>query len=82
MSSVKLSDILTVSPSSTYIIKTDLQGYDCRAVSDLQLYNSDIFIPYIHMEIYLTSNSTRKACDKAVDILMDHGYIPFLPIQV
>ena len=82
MSSVKLSDILSVSPSSTYIIKTDLQGYDCRALSDLQLYNSDIFIPYIHMELYLTSNSTGKSCDKAVDILMDKGYIPFLPLQV
>ena len=38
--SVTLEDLLTVTPSptSTYIIKTDIEGYDCK-VGTVSLYN-------------------------------------------
>ena len=48
--SVSLPDILSVIPAPTYIIKTDIQGYDCRALSDERLYTSQYLIPFILME--------------------------------
>ena len=77
------SDILSVSPASTYIIKSDLQGYDCRALSDNSLYTSHFFIPYIHMEFsVLYNNSDKEDCDRVVDVLMGNGYIPYMKLGV
>ena len=81
--SVTLVDILSVSPAPTYIIKTDLQGYDCRVFSDLRLYNSDIFIPFIHMELSnMYNNSNKEDCDRTVEVLTDHGYHPHIKLAV
>ena len=73
VSSVTLPDILSLSPSSTYIIKTDIQGYDCRALSDERLYTSDYFIPVILMEW----DPQKPLCSHVVDVLMTHGYEAF-----
>ena len=73
VTSVTLPDILSVIPSSTYIIKTDIQGYDCRALSDERLYTSDYFIPVIFMEW----EPQKPLCPHVVDVLMAHGYEAF-----
>ena len=73
VTSVTLPDILSVIPSSTYIIKTDIQGYDCRALSDERLYTSDYFIPFIFMEW----EPQKPLCSHVVDVLMAHGYEAF-----
>ena len=74
MSSVTLPDILSVIPAPTYIIKTDIQGYDCRALSDERLYTSQYLIPFILMEWH----PDQPLCSHLVDILLAHGYSPFL----
>ena len=75
--SVTLQDILSVFPAPTYIVKTDLQGYDCQVLSDEALYTGQHFIPFIFMEF--DSNSPR--CSRAVDVLMSHGYSAFITIE-
>ena len=82
VASVKLSDLLALSPAPVYIIKTDLQGYDCRALADINLYTSRVFIPYIHMEFNMLGHSNREQCDKTVDILTEHNYLPHIQITV
>ena len=79
---MRLSDLLALAPASVYIIKTDLQGYDCRALTDLNLFTSKVFIPYIHMEFNLLGHSDKEQCDKTVDILTDQGYLPHIKITV
>merc|ERR1711953_18710 len=73
LTSVTLPDVLAVIPSSTYIIKTDIQGYDCRALSDERLYTSHYFIPFIYMEW----SPHEPLCSTLVDLLMSHGYEAF-----
>ena len=73
VSSVTLPDILALSPSPTYIIKTDIQGYDCRALCDERLYTSDYFIPVILMEW----DPQKPRCYQVVDVLMSYGYEAF-----
>ena len=73
VTSVSLPDILSVIPSSTYIIKTDIQGYDCRALSDERLYTSDYFIPFIFMEW----DPQKPMCSHVGDVLTTHGYQAF-----
>ena len=74
LTSVTLPDVLAVIPSSTYIIKTDIQGYDCRALSDERLYTSHYFIPFIYMEW----SPHEPRCLQLVDVLLGHGYSPYL----
>ena len=78
MTSVTLPDILSVIPATTYIIKTDIQGMECQVLSDKALFSSRHFIPYIFMEF----DSDSPPCSQAVDVLMDHGYSPFLMVEV
>ena len=73
ITSLTLPDILSLIPSPTYIIKTDIQGYDCRALSDERLYTSDYFIPFIFMEW----EPRKPKCFEVVDVLMSHGYEAF-----
>ena len=76
--SVTLPDILNVIPAKTYILKTDIQGYECRVLSDLSLYSQQYFIPFIFMEF----DSDSPTCSGAVDVLMGHGYSALLKVQV
>ena len=73
VSSVTLPDIISIIPSQTYIIKTDIQGYDCRALSDERLYTSDYFIPVILMEW----DPQKPLCSHVLDVLMTYGYEAF-----
>ena len=82
VASVKLSDLLALSPAPVYIIKTDLQGYDCRALADINLFTSGVFIPYIHMEFNMLGHSNKEQCHKTVDILTEHHYLPHIQITV
>merc|ERR1719410_2851450 len=74
--SVTLEDLLTVthSPTSTYIIKTDIEGYDCKVVDQYILERSHFYIPYIFME-WDWEDST---CRDLYNILHGAGYKPWL----
>ena len=74
ITSLTLPDILSLIPSPTYIIKTDIQGYDCRALSDERLYTSDYFIPFIFMEWH----PHKPLCSQMLDVLTAHGYSAFV----
>ena len=76
--SVTLPDILSVIPAPAYIVKTDLQGYDCQVLSDESLFSGQYFIPFIFMEF----DSNSPSCSRAVDVLMDHGYSAFIVVEV
>ena len=65
-----MSDVLSVIPAPVFVIKTDLQDFDCRAFTDPNLFNSDVFIPYILMEFSMRKHSNREKCEEAVDVLL------------
>ena len=76
--SVTLRDVLSVIPAPTYILKIDIQGYDCQVLSQENLYSGPYFIPFIFMEY----DSDSSHCGSAVDVLMSQGYSAFLTTKV
>ena len=71
--SVTIDELLSVTPSnsSTYIIKTDIQGYDCQAVDMEKLMKNRIYIPYIFMELFHNKNNSCQHLEKT---MKQNGY--------
>merc|ERR1719410_2002816 len=74
--SVTMEDLLSVNPSptSTYIIKTDIEGYDCKVVDPSILQSKSVYIPYIFMEWDKESN----ICGDLATRLLSIGYKPWI----
>jgi len=74
--SVTVRDLLsvTLSPSSTYIIKTDIEDFDCEVIDPNDLQSTGHYIPYIFMEW----NGESETCGDLASSLLSIGYTPWL----
>merc|ERR1712029_176202 len=74
--SITINDLLSVtsSPSSTFIIRTDVQGFDCQVIDIERLLKNKIYIPYIFMKL---TNDKNNSCQHLEQTMKQRGYVAF-----
>merc|ERR1719270_313550 len=74
--SITINDLLLVtsSPSSTFIIRTDVEGFDCQVIDIENLLKNKIYIPYIFMKL---TNDKNNSCQHLEQTMKQHGYVAF-----
>jgi len=72
--SVTVGDLLSLTLSSTYIIKTDIEDFDCEVIDPNVLQSTGHYIPYIFMEW----NGESETCWDLASSLLSSGYTPWL----
>jgi len=79
--SCTLLDILNIVQAKTVIIKMDIQGHECKALTVPGVFSSGIFIPYIFIEWELMrldhEASLCSNLDSVISLLKGRGYFPW-----
>ena len=91
ISTVPLSDILHYSVASTFVLKLDIEGFDCKVTFEIEIstFNPSILLHFqtlsskdIFQEFYIPFifhewKSTDQSCLELVPHLLSLGYIPY-----
>ncbi|XP_041363318.1 uncharacterized protein LOC121378971 isoform X2 [Gigantopelta aegis] len=83
-STITMDDLLYLIPPTEAIIKIDIEGYECKAMSESAHFFKRIFVPYIFMEWQNMFAKRRnsapcpgKAMQQLANTLSHYGYLPY-----